>query len=43
VELEGPELVALCGNLVTLADAQTAGDEMAARRALGRLCGSPWH
>ena len=37
-EVDGSELIALADALVSLADAQTAGDEPAARRALGRLC-----
>jgi hypothetical protein len=41
IELDGVELVAMCRNLIELAEAQTAGDESAAERALSRLCG-PW-
>jgi hypothetical protein len=38
VEVDGSELVAMCGNLVALADAQRAGDAPTAELALGRLC-----
>jgi hypothetical protein len=34
---------AICRGLVSLADAQTAGDDGAAQRAIDRLCGSSWH
>jgi hypothetical protein len=42
LELDGTELVAMYRGLIELADAQAAGDELGARRALGSLCGSPF-
>ncbi len=39
----GFELLALCGALARLSEAQSCGDESAARRALQELCGPPRH
>jgi hypothetical protein len=42
LELDGWELVAMCRNLISLADAARAGDATAAEGALALLCVSPF-